>query len=391
MRVLFLTDGIFPFQLGGMQKHSLILVKLLAQRKVTVHLVHCGGANYSPESFAALFEEEERKFITETFVKFPKTDPFPGHYIRENKAYSKNIFFELEEALCEKDSFDLIYAQGFSGWRLIKEKHKKRFNLPILVNFHGLEMYQTAPSLRVKAEYTLFKNSVKWNLRNADFVYSFGGKIDEILVGLGIKHDEVLLQSNGIEREWLLDSVRKNNDPKKFIFIGRAERRKGIEELNKALELLMAGDAQFEFNFIGPIPENQQLTDSRIVYHGEIRDAEKIKNLLREQDCLVCPSHAEGMPTVILEGMASGLAIIGTNVGAVERQIQGNGILLEKPDVAALKKALDDIIACPNETLVSYKKRSLELVEEYFLWERVVEQKIADFENCIKASQKEEA
>lgn len=391
MRVLFLTDGIFPFQLGGMQKHSLILVKLLAQRKVTVHLVHCGGANYSPESFAALFEEEERKFITETFVKFPKTDPFPGHYIRENKAYSKNIFFELEKVLCEKKSFDLIYAQGFAGWRLIKEKHKKRFSLPILVNFHGLEMYQTAPSLRVKAEYTLFKNSVKWNLRNADYVYSFGGKIDEILFGLGLRPEEVLLQSNGIEKEWLLDSVRKNNDLKKFVFIGRAERRKGIEELNKALELLIASETQFEFNFIGPISKSQQLNDHRIVYHGEIRDVEKIKKLLKEQDCLVCPSHAEGMPTVILEGMASGLAIIGTNVGAVERQIQGNGILLEKPDVVALKKALDHIISTPTEILAAYKRKSLELIEKHFLWERVVEQKIMDFEKCIKASQKENA
>ena len=380
MKVLFLTDGIYPFQIGGMQKHSLILAKFLAKNQINVHLIHCGGDGYSNEAFFELFDEQEKMFIEETFVEFTKTDPFPGHYIRENKAYSRNAFLKMEDRLAE---FDLIYAQGFSGWRFIKEKHKRKFNIPVFVNFHGLEMYQTAPNIRVRAEYTFFKNAVKWNLRNADFVYSFGGKIDAIMKLLEINSNRVLLQSNGIEKEWLLQSPLKNNAIRKFVFVGRAERRKGIEELNEALELLISSDSVFEFNFIGPIDKSQQLNDSRITYFGEIRDSDKIKEILREQDCLVCPSHAEGMPTVILEAMASGLAIIGTNVGAVERQIQGNGILLEKPDVTQLKYAIESIINLGEKELIQYKQRSLDLIQANFLWTKVVERKIQDFKKCM--------
>ncbi|MFT5822003.1 MAG: glycosyltransferase involved in cell wall biosynthesis [Crocinitomix sp.] len=382
MKVLLLTDGIFPFQIGGMQKHSLILAKLLASSQIQVHLLHCGGNDYSSEKFKELFTESEFNFITETVVKFPKTDPFPGHYIRENKAYSKNAFLELEDQL---NDFDLIYAQGFSGWRFIREKHKRKLTLPIFVNFHGLEMYQTPPSLRVMAEYTLFKNAVKWNLRNADYAYSFGGKIDKILLDLGLKEREILQQSNGIEAHWLVEQPTPNNAVRKFVFIGRAERRKGIEELNKAIQLLIKMETNFEFTFIGPIPENKHIQDDRIHYLGEIRDTDRIKAILAQQDCLVCPSHSEGMPTVILEAMACGLAIIGTNVGAVARQIQGNGLLLDKPDVSALEEAITSVASLEDEFLISLKQKSLDLIEEQFVWAKVVDQKINDFENSLAA------
>ena len=42
MNILFLTDGITPYVTGGMQKHSLVLVKLLLKENVNITLVHCG-------------------------------------------------------------------------------------------------------------------------------------------------------------------------------------------------------------------------------------------------------------------------------------------------------------------------------------------------------------
>ena len=139
----------------------------------------------------------------------------------------------------------------------------------------------------------------------------------------------------------------------KFVFIGRNERRKGIEELNAALnELLSNTGFEFEFHFIGPIPEESKLRDKRLIYHGEIRNQEKIKKILRASDCLVCPSHSEGMPTVILEAMASGLAVIATRVGAVERQIRDNGILIDDLSVKDLREALIDLIQLDKETLL---------------------------------------
>jgi len=383
MNILFLTDGIYPFQLGGMQKHSLMLLKILAKENQTIEVVHCGGKDYSSEAFTALFPTEVQPKIRETYVKFPKTDPFPGHYIRENKAYSKNAYFELEERI---KSFDLIYAQGFSGWHFIKEKHRKQFNCPIFVNFHGLEMYQNAPSLMVMAEYTLLKNSVKWNLRNADYVYSFGGQIDRILKTLGIHEDHVLQQSNGIESSWLNRQPKPVGEVKRFIFVGRAERRKGIEELTKVLNKLLKEERAFEFSFVGPIPDKLKILSPSISYLGEIRDPNELKEILVNHDCLVCPSHAEGMPTVILEAMACGLAILSTDVGAVSRLINGNGILIEAPDPKLLMAAFDELMNQNEDIWAEMKSKSVEKVENEFLWDRIVDQKLQQFESAYSKS-----
>jgi glycosyltransferase involved in cell wall biosynthesis len=385
MKILFLTDGIFPFQLGGMQKHSLMLIQQFADRGIDLRVVHCGGLNYSTESFQGLFSQEQQKHISETYIKFPKTDPFPGHYIRESKAYSKNAYFELESDL---HSFDLIYAQGFTAWHFIKEKHRKQFNFPITVNFHGLEVFQTAPSLKVMAEYTLLKNSVKWNLRNADYVYSFGGQIDAIINALGVHTDRILQQSNGIEVSWWVEKNEvKNNQPRRFIFIGRSERRKGIEELNKVLEQFIKQEVKFEFTFIGPIEEKLQIKSDRIRYLGEIREQELVKANLIEHDCLVCPSHAEGMPTVLLEAMACGLAVVATNVGAVSRLIDRNGILIEKPEVKSLACAIQSIVDMDEDSLAKCKLRSKEIVKDAYFWPQIIDQKVTDFERCMANNQ----
>lgn len=385
MKILFLTDGIFPFQLGGMQKHSLMLIRQFADREIDMRVVHCGGLNYSPEAFNGLFSDEQQKHVLETYVKFPKTDPFPGHYIRESKAYSKNSYFELESDL---HSFDLIYAQGFTAWHFIKEKHRKQFNCPIMVNFHGLEVFQTAPSLKVMAEYTLLRNSIKWNLRNADYVYSFGGKIDAILDALGVHSDRILKQSNGIDESWWVEKNEvKNNELRRFIFIGRAERRKGIEELNKVLEQFIKQEVQFEFTFIGPIEEKLQVKSAQIKYLGEIREQDVIRAHLIEHDCLVCPSHAEGMPTVLLEAMACGLAVVATNVGAVSCLMDRNGILIEKPEVKSIALAIQSIVDMDEETLMQCKLRSKEIVKDGYFWPQIIDQKVKDFAKCIANNQ----
>jgi glycosyltransferase involved in cell wall biosynthesis len=378
MKVLFLTDGIYPFKIGGMQKHSTILTDLLLKKGVAVTLVHPGGDTYKKEAFKELFGGSDA--IDEIRLHFPKRDPLPGHYIRENKEYSKQIYLKVQDRINE---FDIIYAQGFTAWHFLKNKEKGRLMVPIFVNFHGYEMFQRPPSLRVRAEYVLFRKSVKWMVKTADYVYSFGSKIDDVLKAQGVKAEQLILQSNGIRKEWLRDEI-SSSEGMQFVFIGRHERRKGIEELNRALlELKRKKELQFSFHFIGPIPDEARISDRRLTYHGELRDAEKIKAVLDSSDCLVCPSHSEGMPTVILEAMARGLAIIGTNVGAVSRQIDGNGILLEQPLPLDLEEALIKMIQMEKSELDILKHRSLKLVEEKFLWEVIADQKIANFKKVL--------
>lgn len=380
MNILLLTDGITPYVTGGMQKHSYVMAKLLAKNNCTVTLVHCGITYQHSfnQHYSDIFTEKEREYITPIFVPFIKMGKLPGHYIKESKWYSKRIgeTYNLNQEL---PKFDLIYAQGFTGWHFLENKH----HIPVIVNLHGYEMFQKAPNLKVKLEHFLLRPFVKQTLKKADYVLSFGGEIDRIISSLNVPNSKLIQQSNGIETNWITTNQPKTLSVKTFTFIGRYERRKGIEELTIALKQLIKDEKNFIFNFIGPIAKEHQINHSQINYLGEIKNANKIKSILDDSDFLISPSYSEGMPTVILESMARGNAIIATNVGANSRMINQNGILIDSTPISienGIKKALQ----LNDSELLKMKQKSIKLVKNQFTWESVIQQQLVEFRKVIQ-------
>jgi glycosyltransferase involved in cell wall biosynthesis len=382
MNILFLTDGIPPYVTGGMQKHSYIVSKLLSENKCKVTLVHCGflGENNFNEDYSKNFTKEQLSNLYFVFIPFKHTSKLPGHYISDSKSYSKEIdnFFGINI-----EKFDLIYAQGFTGWHFLNNSQ----HIPVIVNLHGFEMFQKASNFKIKLEHQLLRPIVKDLVKKADYVLSFGGKIDDILLKLKVDESKIIQQSNGIEQNWIKEDPLSNQRIKTFTFIGRHERRKGIEELTEALEKVIKTNLEFQFNFIGPIPESQQINNSSITYYGELKDATQIKSLLDQSDYLISPSYAEGMPTVILEAMARGNAIIATDVGATSKLLAGNGFLIHH-DSSSILDALEKAIQIDNNSLLAFKEKSIEKVKNEFIWEKVIQQKLKAFKEIIANAKK---
>jgi len=377
--ILLLTDGITPYVTGGMQKHSYVMAKLLAKNNCKVTLVHC-GFTYQHEfnkHYTDVFTEQELEQVTPIFIPFIKMGSLPGHYIKESKWYSKRIgeSYNLDKIL---PKFDLIYAQGFTGWHFLDNKHQ----IPVIVNLHGYEMFQKAPNIKVKIEHLLLRPFVKKTLQKADFVLSFGGKINDILADLKVPSTKIIQQSNGIEADWITIKEPKTPPLKTFTFIGRYERRKGIEELTIALKQLIKVKKNFTFNFIGPILREHQINHEQIKYLGEIKNADKIKSVLDDSDFLISPSYAEGMPTVILEAMARGNAIIATNVGANSRMTNQNGILIDSTP-KSIENGIKKALQLSDSALLKMKKQSITLVKTQFTWENVIQQQLLQFKKII--------
>lgn len=82
-----------------------------------------------------------------------------------------------------------------------------------------------------------------------------------------------------------------------------------------------------------------------------------VSALLDASDILVHPSRSEGLPLVVLEGMAKGLAIIATDVGGISEAIEETGVLLPAPLFSDFKYQLADAMV----RLVSDKELRLRL------------------------------
>ena len=377
MKISLFTNGIYPYVLGGMQKHSYNLAKYFAKCGVYVDLYHCVEHDKPIIEDLNCFSKEESKFITNFCFNFDKPFSFPGHYIVRSYNYSKKIY----KAFLKKKDVDFVYAQGFTGWFYVLKK--KNYNLPpIAVNFHGLEMYQKAASPKEWLKQQIFKPPLKKITKLTNINYSLGGKITPILKKLA-PDQKVIERPNAVTDDWLVESFgEQKNKIKKFVFLGRYVRHKGIQELSKVLKSLTS-IYNFEFNFIGPIPDKNKIVSKNILYHGVIEDKDgnsnKIKNILRNSDCLICPSYSEGMPTVILEAMASGCCIIASDVGAVRCIVdKNNGWLISPGNIDELCQSILEVINSDEKTLRQKKLNSLKKVKENFIWDKVIKNIIND-------------
>ncbi len=144
----------------------------------------------------------------------------------------------------------------------------------------------------------------------------------------------------------------------RFIFVGRLLAEKGIGYFIDAATILRQQGAAAEFVVLGE-PDNSpgainrtqllQLVEQGIIsYPGRVRN---VAEYLRQSHVFVLPSYyREGVPRSTQEAMASGLAIITTNVpGCRETVIHNdNGLLVPPHDVHALVAAMQQLISQPG-------------------------------------------
>lgn len=145
-------------------------------------------------------------------------------------------------------------------------------------------------------------------------------------------------------------------------FLGPLIAEKGVLELLDAFEqaykvmpdlhLLMAGDVingdrdlQTKAIIRGKL-EGTELGD-RVVCPGYQED---INRFMRSIDLFVLPSHREGMPRSIIEAMASGKAVVATNIRGCREEIDHTvtGLLVPVHDREALAHAMVQILADPD-------------------------------------------
>ena len=125
--------------------------------------------------------------------------------------------------------------------------------------------------------------------------------------------------------------------------------RKGHEYLFRALAKLAAsrGYDWASVQVIGWGPEEQSLKalardlglQETVKFFGDRHD---IPDLLRDMDLLVLPSTYEGFPISIIEAMATGLPVIGSDIDGIPEIIahERTGLLVPARDVNALADSI---------------------------------------------------
>ncbi len=138
-------------------------------------------------------------------------------------------------------------------------------------------------------------------------------------------------------------------------YLGRLSPEKGTTELLETARRLAESRSGATLDIAGDGPDRDWLVtsiatvigDDLFNWRGTVADAAAF---LRDVDILVVPSHNEGMPYVVLEGMAAGCAVVAFAVGGIPEVISSTdvGILVAPGDVGALTAAVTALAADPE-------------------------------------------
>ena len=178
--------------------------------------------------------------------------------------------------------------------------------------------------------------------------YAINVKNVEVLGGIGLNLQDYPYQP--------LSNIHL---PLKFLFIGRLLKEKGIHEFVQAARLVKKIYPDTEFTVLGAIDhhnlgalqqtELDTLISSHIIqYPGHVSN---IKDWIAGSHVFVLPSYREGVPRSTQEAMATGRAIITTDVpGCRETVVDGvNGFLVPKWDPEALAEKMIYFIEYPEQ------------------------------------------
>lgn len=196
--------------------------------------------------------------------------------------------------------------------------------------------------------------------RQAHQVFTTGRRSAQLLQEwLGTDLDNVLPTHNSVDCSLFRPAKgTRSESPSgpRMISIGRFSHEKGYDILVRALAPMK--DVPWTLDMIGDGPLREEIAamvrraglEDKVRFLGQM-DAGCVPETLRKYDIFVLPSRIEGMPLSLLEGMASRLACVATDVGSIREVLIHNssGVLVPPSNEEALRAALKWLIGNRQE------------------------------------------
>jgi len=289
------------------------------------------------------------------------------HFLKNAKNYYRNNGVDV--IIC----YDPIFT-GVLGAYL-----KQKFNCKLIIELNNSSMEKAmtmegSQGFKTKVKILISKFLRSYALKRADGIKILAEKQRESL-------QEPFLQKriycfHSFVPDTVFSQSPKRLDPV-ILCVGHPFYRKGVDILTKAFEKIVDEVPDFELHCIGYLLEDEarkrlgswheRIKFFKPVFHEELRP--HFLNCY----CFVLPSREEGMGRVILEAMASGKAIIGSDVGGIPKLVKhnDNGFLFESENVDDLAGCLKKILQNP-QLAKRMGERSTAIIKEKYSCEKYI-------------------
>ncbi|WP_283592895.1 glycosyltransferase family 4 protein [Paraclostridium bifermentans] len=300
----------------------------------------------------------------------------------DRNPFSKYSIIALKQLkqLMKANEYELVHVHTPVGSILGRLAAKLTGTKNIVYTAHGFHFYKGAPIMNWVVYYPIEKFMARWTdsiitinqedylLAKKKFKTRKNGNVFKV-DGVGIDlnkykttdiEDKDFKSTIGINRDDFVVSIigELNNNKNHMQLIKSVEK---VKEKHKNLKCLIVGNGENE-KTIREYIENKSLNES-ILLLGFRRD---IPNILSITDVVVSMSKREGLPKNIMEAMAAGKAIIGTEIRGNKDLIKdhSNGYLVEIDDINKTSEYIEKLML--NKSIVDeFSKQSIIDAQKY--------------------------
>jgi glycosyltransferase involved in cell wall biosynthesis len=207
--------------------------------------------------------------------------------------------------------------------------------------------------------YTTLDVNVARRAQNASFVVTCTESNRRYLASVaGLRVDEIVLARHGVDLDRFA-SARRDPVPGRVLSIGRLIPKKGYFVLADALAILRSRGVPFEWRIVGGGPLRAELIEyvdaaaigADVHLVGACTQDEVVRECAAAEVFALTPVVTEdgdrdGIPNVLREAMAAGVAVVTTDVSGIPELISGGetGWLAPAGEVEAVADALEEAL-----------------------------------------------
>jgi glycosyltransferase involved in cell wall biosynthesis len=265
---------------------------------------------------------------------------------------------------------------------LAGRKLHRNFSLPIGLVSHG-DIFDRPKGAYDPRLTWLYRTTTPPAYREANLVVALSPCMAEAAIRYGADPSSIELIPNGFDLSEI--GVRNNalppselppEAPLKLLYVGRLSIEKGVDILLKSCYFLHKWGTPFLLHIVGSGPLHNDLKSmvnnigigDKVIFVGSQKRS--LLGAFYDNCHVVCvPSRSDSLPTVVLEGLASCRAIVGSNIGGITFMIKNeiSGLLVAPDAPEDLAKALDRLAHDP-QLIVGLGKNGHAEARKRFTW-----------------------
>lgn len=355
MKIVFVSDAIYPYNKGGKEKRMYELSTRLANLGHDVHI-------YTMHWWKTPEKERIENGVTLHAVS-KKYDMYHG----DRRSITEGIMFALACFKLFPVKFDVIDVDHMPFFPIITVW------LMTSLTFRRHKFYGTWHEALSKQDWTAYMGKSGYvaalieriSIKLPYYITAASPQTSRQLASYHNRSKRVELVANGIDTK-LMDSIEPTKAACDVLYIGRLVKDKNIDKLIRAMKLVVKNNPKVKCVIVGHGVEKEKLVSlvdklnlkKNVSIKDPLPEASDVYAYMKRAKVFVLPSSREGFGIVALEALGCNTPVITVDEPAnaakdlVEDSVTGSVVKL---DPKALAQAIEDWVAKEANTEIASK------------------------------------